>query len=264
MSFIINPYVFGTGIDPDAQSFFNRVTAAGGTLSNTEKTAVNQLVLDMKSVNVWNSMKAIYPMVGASAAACAQNLKSSSFTGVFSSGWIFANTGVTGNGLSTFMNTGLNENTELTLNNTHISYYSRTNSVGTYGDIGNLNTTIVGNPGTNLNIKWIDNNFYPRVNDNNAGVLNTGNSLGLFISNRINSTQVRGFRNTILNVITSNSIQKVNLNFYLGATNSSGFGAFSSNRECAFSTIGDGLTDTQAANFYTAVQTFQTTLSRQV
>jgi hypothetical protein len=37
-----------------------------------------------------------------------------------------------------------------------------------------------------------------------------------------------------------------------------------SNRECAFSSIGDGLTDTQASNFYTAVQAFQTTLSRQV
>lgn len=28
--------------------------------------------------------------------------------------------------------------------------------------------------------------------------------------------------------------------------------------------IADGLTDTESANFYTAVQTFQTTLSRQV
>jgi hypothetical protein len=37
-----------------------------------------------------------------------------------------------------------------------------------------------------------------------------------------------------------------------------------SNREQAFASIGDGLTDTQASNFYTAVQAFQTTLSRQV
>ena len=35
-------------------------------------------------------------------------------------------------------------------------------------------------------------------------------------------------------------------------------------KECAFASIGDGLTDTEAANFYTAVQTFQTTLSRNV
>lgn len=34
--------------------------------------------------------------------------------------------------------------------------------------------------------------------------------------------------------------------------------------ECAFASIGDGLTDTEAVNFYTAVQRFQTTLGRQV
>ena len=37
-----------------------------------------------------------------------------------------------------------------------------------------------------------------------------------------------------------------------------------SNKETCFNSIGDGLTDTEAANFYTAVQRFQTTLGRQV
>jgi hypothetical protein len=39
-------------------------------------------------------------------------------------------------------------------------------------------------------------------------------------------------------------------NLYLGGVNS-------------FTTIGDGLTSTEAANFYTAVQIFQSTLGRQ-
>ncbi len=62
---------FGTPIDPDAAAFFARVTAAGGTLSATEQTAVNTLVVQMKADGIWTAMKAIYPMVGASAAACA-------------------------------------------------------------------------------------------------------------------------------------------------------------------------------------------------
>ena len=37
------------GFDPDALAFFARVTAAGGTLSATEKTAVNTLVVQMKA-----------------------------------------------------------------------------------------------------------------------------------------------------------------------------------------------------------------------
>ena len=52
---------------------------------------------------------------------------------------------------------------------------------------------------------------------------------------------------------------------YIGARNLQGTGIdFPSSKECAFSSIGDGLSDTEAANFYTAVQTFNTTLARQI
>lgn len=119
----------GIVYDADAQAFFDRVTAAGGTLSATEKTAVNQLVLDMKSYSIWTAMKAIYPMVGASAAACAQNLKSSSFTGTFNGGWTFASTGATPNGTTGYMDTGLTPSTELNVNSNGIGFYtSRANS----------------------------------------------------------------------------------------------------------------------------------------
>ena len=84
-------------IDPDYLAFYNRVITAGGSLSTTEQTATEQLVKDLKAYGIWAKMKAIYPIVGASAAACAQNLKSSSFTGSFSSGWTFAITCATQN-----------------------------------------------------------------------------------------------------------------------------------------------------------------------
>ena len=63
----------GTSNDADAQAYFDRVTAAGGTLSATEQNAVNTLTVNLKSNGLWTLLKAIYPMVGASAAACAQN-----------------------------------------------------------------------------------------------------------------------------------------------------------------------------------------------
>jgi hypothetical protein len=52
---------------------------------------------------------------------------------------------------------------------------------------------------------------------------------------------------------------------YLGNRNDAGTitGTYD-NKELAFASIGDGLNDTEAANFYTAVQTFQTTLGRNV
>jgi hypothetical protein len=259
MSFIINPYVFGVSIDPDAQSFFNRVTAAGGTLSNTEKTAVNQLVLDMKSANVWTSMKAIYPMVGASAAACAQNLKSSSFTGTFTSGWTFASTGITGNGTSAFLNTGFMPITHNIANSAHISFYSRTNittpsiSMGCY-DGANFNQLALSFSGIT----------YWNINNGSSSIVVNGatNSLGFFLASRTSSTNVMGQRNSIQTFGTA-ATNLNTLNIYIGAINNFGLQYFDS-KECAFATIGDGLDNTQSSDFYTAVQTFNTTLSRQV
>ena len=126
----------GAAVDPDAAAFFARVTAAGGTLSATEESAVNTLVIQMKADGIWTPMKAIYPMVGASAAACAQNLKSSSFTGTFSSGWTFASTGVKGNGSSAYMDSTLNPSVSLSQNSTHISYYTRTDTFAASYEIG--------------------------------------------------------------------------------------------------------------------------------
>jgi hypothetical protein len=55
-------------------------------------------------------------------------------------------------------------------------------------------------------------------------------------------------------------------NVYFGASNvsTSNTAFYFSPRENAFASIGDGLTDTQATALYNAVQTFNTTLSRQV
>jgi len=46
--------------------------------------------------------------------------------------------------------------------------------------------------------------------------------------------------------------------------NQNGTPASYSIRQCAFASIGDGLTDAESSNFYTAVNTYQTTLSRNV
>ena len=76
----------------------------------------------------------------------------------------------------------------------------------------------------------------------------------------------RLFRNGSLFETKTNAATNFTLgNVYLGARNDFGTPpVFFSNTETRFFSIGDGLTDTQASNFYTAVQAFQTTLSRQV
>ena len=252
--------------DSSTIAFIGRVKLAGGSLSILEKNAVNQLVVDLKAYGLWDSMKAIYPMVGTSAAACAQNLKSSSFTGTFTSGWTFASTGVTGNGTSTYMNTSLNINTSLTsASSLHLSYYSRTNNTVN-------NTVFMGctDGTTQTYVMPCFNSNTSRYVSLNAtgGTLTTiiPNTLGFLIEKRENSTNVKTIKNgSLISTTASTSVTKTSANVYIGAYNGNGTSfSYSSLHECAFASIGDGLTDTQAANFYTAVQAFQTTLSRQV
>jgi len=256
--------------DADALAFFNRVTAAGGTLSATEKSAVNTLVLDMKAAGIWSGMKAIYPMVGSSSAACAQNLKSSSFTGTFFGGWTFASTGATPNGTSAYMDTNFLPSTSYVNNNTHISVYSRTNasvpSACLIGTAKNSNAipliTLYSRDAGYI----MDSYSYSSNRINTISILS---SAAFFINSRTSSTVFKSFRNGTqlgaTNTATnSNDITTCDKAMYIGALNFNGSSAQFSNYEQAFASIGDGLTDTQASNFYTAVQAMQTTLSRQV
>ena len=255
----------GIVYDADAQAFFDRVTTAGGTLSVTEKTAVNQLVLDMKSYSIWTKMKAIYPMVGASSAACTQNLKSSSFTGTFTSGWTFASTGVTGNGTSAYFNTQLNANTQLTIDNLHLSYYSRTQIANTINQPMRV-TDGINDLQLSPNINFSSFSFRATAGGSSAAIASNTDCRGFFVGSRTANNLIKGYKsNSILATDTTSGTNTLpNFNLYLGAANNAGSAANYSLLENAFASIGDGLTDTQASNFYTCVQNFNTTLNRQV
>ena len=245
--------------DADAVAFFGRVTTAGGSLSATEKAAVNTLVVDMKAAGIWSGMKAIYPMVGASAAACAQNLKSSSFTGTFTSGWTFASTGATPNGTSAYMSTGLIPNTEFTTaNDGNFGYYSRTDLVSAKVVLGadSSGSWFVDFP-------YTGGTFYPSINDGNALTISPGYDKGFrqLSRNPSSLTQIQYLKNTTAYTLTQPSINKPTGQVNLGRSSST----YYSSNEIAFAYVGNGqLSTTNQSNFYTAVQAFQTTLSRQV
>lgn len=261
---------FAGGFDSDALAFFNRVTAAGGSLTTTEKVATNQLVIDLKGYSIWSKMKAIYPMVGASAAACAQNLKSSSFTGTFTSGWTFASTGVTPNGTSAYMNTGLSPTVTLTNYSGHASVYNRLNGGNSGFEIGITNSSggynnefLLATYRSNESISA----FYDYTNFTAEVRISSSSGKGFFNNSITSQTSQKLYKNgsqigvnTLVNTSTPS-----NYPIYLGAVNNQNSGAVEYNsNQYAFASIGDGLTDTEASNFYTAVQAFQTTLSRQV
>jgi hypothetical protein len=211
-------------------------------------------------------------MVGASAAACAQNLKSSSFTGVFTAtGWTFASTGVKPNGTSAYMQTNFIPSVDIaSASSNHLSFYSRTNqSVATNCEMGAFDTS-TGVPIVTLAIKSNSSGALARYElrhfclNGIFGPAAPSDTRGFACNTKISSGAVKGFWNNsligseiVVDALTDKEI-------YIGARNSNGTTSQFSLKECAFASIGDGLTDTEASDFYTAVQAFQTTLSRQV
>jgi len=249
--------------DADALAF---MTAASIT-DNTQKTAINTLVTDLKGYNIWTKMKALYPFVGGSATSHKYNLKDprdldAAYRLVFNGGWTHSATGILPNGTTGYADTKLNPSSVLSLNSTHLSIYSRTNSSILKVDMGVYDTS-----GVYAVIRSTDGKTYFRVN-RNAGYSEASSALStsalFYMINRPSSNSEKLHLNGATVNFGDPSFALPNQNIYIGAINDNNTAASYSSREYAFSSIGDSLSDTEAANFYTAVQTFQTTLNRQV
>lgn len=248
----------GSAFDPDAQAF---ITAASIT-NPTQQSAINTLVTNLKGYNIWTKFKAIYPIVGGVASSHSVNLKTpGTYNLTFASGWTHSNTGMTP--ANTYANTFFNPSANATLNSHHLSYYSRTQSNGTEVEFGSIDSG-TGN-GSLIEIRT-SGVTYLRVN-NGAGTISfsDSDSRAFYIANRTASNVINGWRNSTkaVNSTLASSVLGIRP-YYLGAFNNVGNPAFYTTKQCAFASIGDGLTDAEAANFYTAVQAYQTTLGRQV
>jgi hypothetical protein len=255
---IINPYIFAPSVDPDAQAF---ITAAAIT-DPTQQAAINQLVVDLKGYSIWTKFKAIYPIVGGTASSHAVNLKTpGTYNLSFQTGWTHSSTGMTPNG-ATFANTFLAPSTNLSLNSTHISGYIRTNSVSHAPMLSSENA---GSYDNGLYIWPLQNQglYSVRINDNTSTFATvTYDIRGLHLATRT-ASNVKKYRVNTTEIFNS-GVSSTALNtssIYIGASRNN---ANYYSNQIAFNSIGDGLTDTEAANFYTAVQAYQTTLSRQV
>ena len=244
------------GIDPDAQAFFDRVTAAGGSLSATEKLAIDTLVKQMKLDGIWSLMKAIYPMVGASAAACAQNLKSASFTGIFNGGVTYASSGVTFNGATGYLNSQLNASTNLSVTSLSFGGYTSgaTTSLGYHGAL----------PPNYLMHSFTSYSFTEFFQTTGSSINISGGTLGMVQANQLGTTSKIYANNSIGATGSSTMTTLPNTDMYIGAASNSGSAMFYDLRLVSYYYYADGLTDTQASDHYTAVQAFQTTLSRNV
>jgi hypothetical protein len=247
----------GVGLDVDAQAF---ITATGIT-NVTQQNAINTLVLNFKAYGLWAKMKAIYPIVGGTAFTHKFNLKDPrdldvayrlSFVSVTHS-----STGVLGNGTG-YVDTYLNPFLNLTLNNTHLSNYCRTNTSGNIVDMyASGSGSAYGLYQRFSNIYYSD--CYNTTTNRNS--ISNSDSSGFFATSRTSATSLKMYKNNSI-LLTSTTAQVSALpngKMFLMALDMS---QNRSNREYSFFTIGNGLSDAEQSNLYTSILTFNTTLGR--
>ena len=244
-----------TSSDPDADAFFARVTTAGGTLSATEQSAITTLVKKMKADGIWSKMKAIYPMVGASAAACAQNLKSSSFTASFNGGFTYTTDGAKGNGTTGYINTNLNASSQLLTADCHMSIYQRDATQN------NVNGIYYG---PNFFIYFqSDTQIWSAIGNGSSTITNALGKNGMHTLTAIDSS-AKLFKDTSELTTFTSSGTFPNFEVYMNSGNTANNPNTYGNGVISYISLGVGLTDTDVTNLYTAVQKFNTTLSREV
>jgi hypothetical protein len=256
-------------VDADAQAF---ITAAGIT-NLTQAAAVNTLVNDLKTYGLWTKMKALYPMVGGTATSHKFNLKDprdldAAYRLVFNGGWTHDSTGATPNGINAYADTNLLPINALGLNSTHISYYSRTQTTDDNKTEIGCSSNYDEKPIIQMYIRRSDSVYSDQYDYvNNRIIASNTTTTGLFLATRTSTVSHKVYRNsTLLGTDTNLSIQNELPSTYMTiAAYRSYVGIYRfSSKEAAFVSIGDGLSDTDVSNLYTAVQKYQTSLGRQV
>lgn len=249
-----------TSNDIDAQAFID----AANITDPTQKSAINTLVISLKTNSIWDKFSSIYPFVGGTSTSHKFNLKDPQDTDIsfrlsFLGGWTHSVNGIQPNGINGYANTF---NTPSALNDTHLSIYSRTNSDGLFNDIGNATNTTPNS----IIIPKFSNSFFGHINQNaNLSVSSTG-STGLFLVSRTASDQITLYKNGAL-ITTSSTVSTSlpNLPLLISAWNQNPTTISRySNRQLAFTTVGSGLIQSEVLALYNIIQTFQTTLGRQV
>jgi hypothetical protein len=259
-----------SGINPDAAAFI----AAAGITDPTQISAINDLVNGLQTDGVWTKMKAIYPFVGGTASTHKYNLKDprdldAAFRLVFNGGWTHSSNGATPNGTNGYADTKLVPSTNgFTTANAHISFYSRNTNVNGLFPI-DMGVDQSSTQAFNVSQKMSDVSslsYHGRAYTQLITGVDTNNITGLHTITRTATTSLKYNRNG--SIIQTNSVLETGsiptLSIFVGAVNNNGSPNLYSTRQAAFASAGDGLTDTDAANLYTRVQQFNTTLLRQV
>lgn len=257
----------GVSVDTDAAAWAAAVTANGGTYSPTTLAAVSKFAKSAKANGYWTKLIRINLFAGDQLAAALVPLKAGGGTATdtnmnFVSGDYSETTGLTGNGSTKYLKTGLVPSAILTLNDTHQAVYNRAASA-----TGGL-IHIGARDGTNfleLLAPNSDGFAYARAYDVNTVDGAVVAPYGLMVASRTAANAFSLYEHGVLRASSATSAGAlVGFETYVFATNSSGAPLGHTSHPLGSYSTGGGLTAAEALAYSADMQTFQTDLGRNV
>ena len=250
----------GSSFDSDAAAYF----AAAGITDPTQKAAYNTLVVALKGYSIYSKLFALYPFLGGTASSHKWNAinpvdSDAAFRIVWNGGVTHSSNGVQCNGTTGYGDTKFVPSTSgFTTTSGSMGIYSRTNATGGY----DFAATNAGSSSQAVIARYTDNNFF--VGYGLLSSVANSDSRGFFCCVRNGASNNEGFRNgtRVINAAAGQALQTTTLT--IGADNRAGVYTEFSSRQYALAYIGQGMSTTEQANLYTAVQAFQTALGRNV
>lgn len=260
----LNLIVNEAAADADAEAFIE----AAALTDETQKTAIRKLVKDLKAALLWDKLAAIYPFVGGTAASHKWNLRDArdldaAFRLTFNGGWTHGSGGAQPNGTTGYADTKLIPSQVLEdQDRAHLSFYSRTNDLtGSQMPIGSN-----GEDGTQVFQLNITSANGVAGDVDSVAVFTPANTLGFFVVTRAGARSLKVFQAGVLK--TTDNVEHTGIvsaaAVWIGARNLNGFALNPAVHQCAFASIGDGLTRYESAKFQNIVQAFQVGLNRAV
>jgi hypothetical protein len=264
-----------------AAGYLPLTTAWIAATSETDTTilnALNTFEAGLIANSLTGKFTALYPMVGGTSTKHARNFMNTSlYTLSFNGFWSHSANGALPNGTNANADTGINASTVLTVNNNHLSFYSRSNtpvgltpnfkiSIGAYTAATNTRQFALY-----LKANGTGNAIYT----NTSGTLTQSasgastDSRGWFIGNKASNaigalTVSRNGISLNANTLAPTITAYPSANIFLSGNASTGLAVQYDDKECAMATIGTSLTSGEISTLYTLINTFQTSLSRAV
>lgn len=250
--------------DPDAKLYID----ANGTLTEDQAILWNDFVLTGKADGWWSKARALYPLIGGTAATHKWNAVNpvdtdAGFRLAYTNTPTHSANGISFNGTTQYANTFITPTTHLTQDNTTL-YFSRRNNTNAGVEIG---SEAPASSGFLLAARQVG-NYYGIMYTFPGGTLTaaSANSTGRWgvtrTTNIVQKLFKDGAQQGATNTNASAGWSNLNYALYIGATNSTGATANYCQCDLDFVGVLDGLTDGEYASFDAAVLTLNTGLGR--